>query len=114
MRIEAYEFGRIRVDGQEYSRDVVVHRERVDAPWWRQEGHRLAVADLSGILAAEPQVLVIGTGNLGRMEVPAATRRVVEEAGIDLHTLPTAQAVELFNRLDAGGDRPVGAFHLTC
>lgn len=114
MRIEAYEFGRIRVDGREFSRDVVVRPGRVDAPWWRQEGHRLAVVDLNDVLSVAPSVLVIGTGSLGRMEVPKQTRATLEEGGLELHVLPTGRAVSLFNRLEAAGRQPVGAFHLTC
>ena len=114
MRIEAYEFGRIRVDGREFSRDVVVLPDRVDAPWWRQKGHSLGAVDLSAVLASPPQVLVIGTGLLGRMAVPKETQATLEEAGIEVHAVPTTQAVGLFNRLEAAGKRPVGAFHLTC
>ena len=114
MRIETYEFGRLRVDGRDFSSDLIVRPEGVEAPWWRQEGHRLAAVDLAAVLAAGPEVLVIGTGSLGRMEVPAHTRTALEEQGIQVHALPTAQAVQLFNRLDADGSRPVGAFHLTC
>ena len=44
--IEGYEFGRLRVDGKEYRRDVIIYPEefrggqRVDATWWHKEGQR--------------------------------------------------------------------------
>ena len=53
--IEEYEFGKLRVAGKEYRRDVIIYPEgsggtvRVDASWWRKEGHRLDKADLDEV-----------------------------------------------------------------
>ena len=114
MRLENYEFGRLRVDGRDYSQDLIVYPDRVHAPWWRQTGHRLLPEDLADVLTARPRVLVVGTGAHGRMAVPQPTRMVLDEAGIELRAAPTAEAVALFNQLEGKGDHPVGAFHLTC
>jgi len=49
------------------------------------------------------------------MRVPEETARWVREHGVDLIALPTAEAVERFNALDAKGEGTVvAAFHLTC
>src|SRR5439155_5489531 len=37
-RLERYSFGRILVDGQEHTRDVIVLPGRVVGDWWRREG----------------------------------------------------------------------------
>ncbi len=56
--IEKYDFGEIRVDGEEYHRDVIIYPEdahgsqRVDASWWRKEGHRLDKTDLDEVVMA--------------------------------------------------------------
>ena len=59
-RIDSYEFGRIVIDGQEYTSDVIILPEGVRGNWWRQEGHVLKPGDLSTVLAAGPKALVIG------------------------------------------------------
>jgi hypothetical protein len=43
-RIEGYSFGRVVVDGEEQTRDVIVLPDRVVTNWWRQDGHALAAA----------------------------------------------------------------------
>jgi hypothetical protein len=70
MKIDSYSFGRIVIEGQAYTSDVVIYRDRVDASWWRKEGHRLHADDIAEALNAHPDVLIIGTGYEGVMAVP--------------------------------------------
>jgi len=115
MRISLYDFGKITVDGAPFTRDVIIGPGGVDSPWWRKEGHNLAPQDLDAVWRQRPDVLVVGTGYHGRMRVPEETARWVREQGVDLIALPTTEAVERFNALDAKGEGTVvAAFHLTC
>ena len=111
--IDAYEFGRIVIGGREYRSDVVVYPDRVDASWWREEGHSLCMADLEAALAAGPEVLVVGRGANGLLRVPETVAAAVRAKGIEIVAAPTAEAVEKYNAL-AGSKRVVAALHLTC
>jgi hypothetical protein len=111
--VEDYRFGRIVVDGQTHTRDLILLPDRVMGDWWRKEGHRLAPEDLEVVIDAGPEVLVIGTGASGLMKVPPMTMQALEEAGIELRVSTTAEACRIYN--DLRNDRHVaGAFHLTC
>jgi len=114
MTIEDYAFGRIRIDGREYTDDVIIYPDHVHSPWWRAKGHELATADLDDILAAPPKVLVIGTGYYGRMKVPEETLAALQGRGIEVHVLPTCEAVAAFNRLAGESAAVAAALHLTC
>lgn len=114
MKIEAYNFGHIRIDGVEYCRDVIIFPDRVSPDWWREEGHSLSLNDLTEVLECEPAVLVIGTGAYGFMKVPQAVAEELEARGIDVRVVKTGEAVEAFNELIAAGRRTVAALHLTC
>jgi hypothetical protein len=107
--IQGYRFGRMVVDGVVHHQDLLLLPERVVPGWWRQQGHRLALEDLE----AAPDVLVVGTGASGVMEVPALTRRSLADAGIELVVLPTTEAWQRYNELSSRR-RTAGAFHLTC
>jgi hypothetical protein len=48
-RLEDYSFGRIVVDGDEHTRDLIVLPDRVVANWWRREGHSLVIEDLEQV-----------------------------------------------------------------
>jgi hypothetical protein len=113
MTIEHYSFGRITIDGTTYTSDVIIYPGRVDSSWWRKEGHGLQMTDLTGVIAAKPEVLIIGTGAYGVMKVPKETITHLASKGIKVHVERTDKAAELFNKL--GKEKIViAALHLTC
>ena len=112
-KIQDYRFGQMIVDGEQYTRDLILLPDRVMANWWRKDGHRLDIEDLRVAIDAVLEVLVVGTGAYGRMKVPKETRRAVEAAGIELHTASTGEAWRLYNELQER-QPTAGAFHLTC
>jgi hypothetical protein len=113
MIIEHYSFGSITIDGKTYNSDVIIYPGKVDSSWWRREGHNLQAADLTSIIEAEPQVLVVGTGASGVMKVPRETISHLTSKGIEVHVERTAKAVELFNKLQRE-KIVIAALHLTC
>ena len=113
MHIDEYIFGRIIIDKKTYTADVIVYPDRVDPSWWRKEGHYLQKEDLSGVIAAKPDILIVGTGNMGVMQVPENTVTFLQRRGIEVHVAKTGQAVEMFNNMPAD-KKVIGAFHLTC
>jgi hypothetical protein len=114
MQITGYEFGRIEIDGLTYNADVIIAPDGIRSPWWRKEGHNLQLEDLSAILAAKPEVLLVGTGYYGRMKVPAEIRSYLEKQGMELRVSDTREAVRAFNALQQDAARVVAALHLTC
>ena len=112
--IESYHFGRIVVDGKEYTTDLIIFTDRVEDGWWRKVGHQLRIEDIKGVVDNGPDVLVVGTGYSALMKVPAETKRYFEERGIELIIQPTKQACETYNKLIQSGKKAVAAFHLTC
>ncbi len=112
--IEHYEFGHIVIAGKSYHSDVIIYPDRVDAEWWREEGHRLSPVDLWDVVQAKPEILVVGTGYSGLMEVPRETIRYLEENGIKVLVYRTGEAWKVYNKLLKEGKKVVAAFHLTC
>ena len=114
MKIETYSFSEMVYDGKTYTSDLIIYPDHVDASWWRQQGHRLAADDIGDILAASPEILVIGTGYAGNMTVPDDVRQTLENHQIKVVAQTTADATATFNRLVEEGKDVAGAFHLTC
>jgi len=113
MRIEHYSFGKITIDGQTYTSDLIIYPDRVDASWWRKEGHNLQAEDLKDILNVKPDVLIIGTGAFGVMRVPKEITTQLEAKGFKVHAMRTGKAVDLFNDLQKDAT-VIAALHLTC
>lgn len=116
MRISAYDFGHITVDGRDFDGDdLMIHSGRASGSVWHPESHRLVPEDLEKLWDRPPTVLVVGTGFYGRMMVPEETRQVAREHGVEIRTAPSREAVELFNTLAALPTGTVDAMiHLTC
>lgn len=111
--IESYHFGEMVIDGKTYHTDLIVYPDRIDASWWRKEGHKLCIADIAEVMGVQPECLVVGTGNPGLMKVLPETRNHLQQQEIQLIVEPTEQAYITYNKLSAT-KRVVGAFHLTC
>jgi hypothetical protein len=113
MIIESYNFGEVVIGGRTFRQDVLILPDRIIDQWWRKEGHLLQLDDLGEALAAAPQVLIVGTGMPGKMRVDPGLAQYLQQAGIDLFTLPTQEACRRFNEL-APTRKTVAALHLTC
>jgi len=114
MRIDSYSFGVMKVDGREYRQDLIIFPDKIRSNWWRREGHSLAIEDLGDIIEFKPELLIVGTGASGMMEIPAATKQALQNAGIQIIVQKTSQACNTFNQQAECGKKVVGAFHLTC
>jgi hypothetical protein len=112
-RIEAYRFGRISIDGETYTRDLIISPDGIRTDWWRAEGHSLRPEDLGSVIDLDPEVLIIGCGADGMLKVPEATRGWIARRGIELIELPTREACDRYNEL-AAKSRVVAGLHLTC
>ena len=111
--IENYSFGRITINGKTYTSDIIIFPNRIQSSWWRESGHSLSLKDIEAVLTLKSEVLIIGTGSAGLMEVPSQVADEIRSRGIELIVERTADAVETYNRL-CKQRFTVGAFHLTC
>lgn len=100
------------IEGQTFKNDVLIWPGRIKDDWWRKEGHLLQLDDVAEALAVNPQVLVVGQGDPGKMQVdPALAAYLLDRA--ELLVYPTREACRVINDL-SGTRRLAVALHLTC
>lgn len=112
-QINSFRFGYVVIDGFAYQQDVIILPDRVLGRWWRQEGHVLHPADITHVLHAKPELLIIGQGTSRRMRISAETRAALRATNIDLIALPTAEACQTYNNIREQRIA-AAALHLTC
>jgi hypothetical protein len=111
-RLEDYSFGRIVVDGQEHTRDLIVLPDRIVSNWWRREGHSLVMEDLEEVQDELPERLIVGCGAHGQLKPHPAVLDALRERGIEVETHDTTEAVKRYRESDERGT--AAALHLTC
>jgi hypothetical protein len=116
MRLEAFSFGSIRIDGITYDHDVVIDRGEVHK---RKKKPSKKFRDHFGHtpLSAEERIpwkcrsLVIGTGT-GALPVMDEVKREARRRNIELRVLPTAEAIELLKAARPADTNAI--LHVTC
>jgi hypothetical protein len=111
--IEAYQFGEIRVSGKKYHNDVIIYPDHVDSKWWRKQGHALDIDDIKDVIDAQPDVIIVGTGQPGMMRVSDETLAQMRDLKIEMMVMPTEKACKEFNRV-ASEKKTIACLHLTC
>ena len=98
MKIEAFSFGSIRIDGVAYDHDVIIDRNEVHK---RKKKPSKKFRDTYGHtpLSVKEKIpwdcrrLVIGTGAHGALPVMGAVKDAARKRNVDLVILPTRQAI---------------------
>lgn len=118
MRLEYPSFGTILVDGKVYDHDIVIYpsgkiEERKKWLSKNKHGtsHRLDPDELREYLTEGFDILIVGTGYYGYLSLLPESRELVRDK--EVHEIPTARAVELFNELH-GKRKVLAVFHVTC
>lgn len=116
MQIDFYDFGRIKIDGKAYERDVIIFPDRVFSPWTRKQGHYLSADDFSSIpdlLKEGPELVIIGIGYSGVMQVNPNVEEFFKSEGIEIIVEKTIDAWKTYNKLSQS-KKVLALFHLTC
>jgi hypothetical protein len=112
--ITEFSFGKIVVNGKTYTNDIKIIDGQVVSEWWRKSGHRVAVEDMTDVLAAEPEVVVIGKGSPGLLKSTASLRDHLAANHIELIEKKTSVAIDAFNGLLQRGRKVAAGFHISC
>ena len=114
--IEHLSWGRIEIGGQRY-KDAKVYPGGARAWDWNETGTRhspgIQPADVEELLEHGVEIVILSRGMWRRLQICDDTLTLLESRGIDVKSLPTKEAVELFNELRANA-RVGGLFHSTC
>ena len=112
--ITEFSFGKIVVNGKTYTSDIKIVDGRVISDWWRKKGHQVAIEDISDVLEAEPEIVVLGKGTPGLLKSTESLRNHLAEKRIELIEKKTPKAIAIFNKLFQQGRKVAAGFHISC
>lgn len=124
MNIEDTSFGEIIVDGGKYDHDIVITPDRVKKrkKWITKDKHgtshkftREEMEEyLENIETEKVEIVVIGTGQYGKLGLLEETRELLDEKKIEALERKTPEAAKFFNEIEKPRERKLGIFHVTC
>jgi hypothetical protein len=121
MKINAFKFGSIEIDGKRYAKDVLIDcgggiRKRKGG-FLKFGSHNIGKKEIEDLASMEgkPDLIVVGLGTSSAAELDPEANTWASEAGIELVAAPSTEAVEKFNQEQEKGGRKVAALiHITC
>jgi uncharacterized protein len=99
--------GWVRVGSQEYRENIVVTSDAVSPGFAPRGFDALTNADFAALLAASPEIVLLGTGATQRFPHPALTAPLLD-AHVGIEVMDTRAACRTYNIL-VGEGRPVAA-----
>ena len=112
--IDSYSFGKIIINGDEFSSDVLIFKNFIKHNWWRKKGHELCIEDIKkAVEEFNPTIAIVGTGKFGLMKILPETEEYLRSTNTKLIVQKTNIAFTTYNDLFRS-EKVLGAFHLTC
>ncbi|MFC1989164.1 Mth938-like domain-containing protein [Chloroflexota bacterium] len=111
--IDSYHFGKIVINGKNYSSDVIIFPDRIRDNWHRKTGHKLCLEDIAEVITENTEVLIVGTGASGLMKILPEVEQIAQAQGIKIIAKTTDKACSTYNQL-SHSQMVVAALHLTC
>jgi hypothetical protein len=116
MEIQNFSFGTIRIDGIDYTEDIVLRdgkvclRDKIRSREYREAfGH--TPLSLKENIPWQCERLIVGTGVDGKLPVLPEVSQEAKRRRIELLVVTTPQAIELLRKPDG---RANAILHLTC
>lgn len=106
-RFSEYLGGRVRVHGEHFDLPLLMMADRAEA-WAVKDFAALGEADFAALLAWQPELVLLGTGDVQRFLHPKITAPLFNQ-GIGIEIMDSAAACRTFNILADEGRRVLAA-----
>jgi hypothetical protein len=117
-KVDSFSFGSIVVGGRKYRRDLFLLPDgtvkRRKGGIWVFGGHSVKKEEIEELSRTGAEVMVIGIGTDSQAKLSSEAKSFAEQAKLELHILPSDQAVTKFNGFLEQGKKVAALIHITC
>lgn len=119
MHIDSTEFGNVTVDGKKYNQvliigDMIMERDYEKLKELFGTSHKIGDWEAKKLLKQNPEIIIIGTGQDGAMEVDEELVENFRDKNIEVIAEITPRAIEIYNEKKKQGKRINALIHTTC
>ena len=101
-RIDAYEIGLFRVNGEQYFHSLIITSDGSIDEWSPNSVIDLATQHMDQLVQLNPEIILLGTGSYQAFPAPEILEPVYD-AGVGIEIMDTGAASRSFNLLAAEG-----------
>jgi len=118
-KIDSTKFGEIVIAGKKYSQVLIIGEKIIERDYDKLKklfgtAHKIADWEIAMLLSSDSEVIVIGTGQDGLLEVDNEFLKRMSGCRIKIFLDKTPQAIRIYNeQLELGG-RVNALIHTTC
>lgn len=117
-QIQSTQFGEVTINNERYSYDIFIRvngkikkRDKKIAKELFGTSHKICVEELKKVCKKSPELLIIGSGQQGMVELTSDGKDFLKKEGIDYEIKPTPQAIQAYNEAKK---RKTIILHVTC
>ncbi len=119
MHIDSTEFGNVTIDGKKYNQvliigDMIMQRDYEKLKELFGTSHKIGDWELEELLKQNPEIIIIGTGQDGAMEIDRELIEDFKKKNIEVIAEITPKAIEIYNEKKKQGKRINALIHTTC
>jgi len=117
--INSTDFGSITIDGKKYNQVLIVGNLVMERDYRKLEDlfgttHKIGDWEIEELLKENPEIVVVGTGQSGVMEVDDRFFKIVREKNIETIVDITPKAIQIYNQKIRDNKRVNALIHTTC
>ncbi|MBD3271669.1 MAG: hypothetical protein GF384_03920 [Elusimicrobia bacterium] len=100
--------------GKKYRGSIMVRTGHICSRWHSRRSHAITRNDIQPLFRKKPEVLVIGTGSTGNIDVKPSVFALCDNQRIKFIVQHTPHAVRTYNTYTRKGYETIGVFHGSC
>jgi len=117
--INSTEFGNVVIDDKKYNQvlitgDSIMERDYNKLKELFNTSHKIGDWEVEELLKENPEIIVIGTGQNGAMEVDKEFIDSMKQKNIEVIAVETPKAIEIYNEKVKSNKRVNILIHTTC
>lgn len=117
--IDSTKFGEIVIDGKKYHQVLIIGNSVIERNYERLEklfetSHKIGDWEIEELLKEDPEIIIIGTGQDGMMEIDRDFSEKIEDKNIELVITATPEIIKVYNEKIEAGKRTNALIHTTC
>lgn len=117
--IDSTQFGEVIVDGISFHQVLIIGDSIEERDYKKLEelfntSHEIGDWEMEKLLSNNPEIIIIGTGQNGAMELDKETIQKLQSKGAEIISDSTPKAIEIYNDQVKLGKRVNTLIHTTC